>query len=91
MELLAFGDTGWGDELFYATLMTIAVSITAMIIGFSFAAIFTPLKLSKNKINLHYLCTWKDVLDAARMGNYFEKDILDEVELFLNNPLDWQK
>ena len=49
MELLAFGDTGWGDELFYATLMTIAVSITAMIIGFSFAAIFTPLKLSKNK------------------------------------------
>ena len=49
MELLAFGDTGWGDELFHATLMTIAVSITAMFIGFSFAAIFTPLKLSKYK------------------------------------------
>ena len=50
MELLAFGDTGWGDELFYATLMTIAVSITSMFIGFLFALIFTPLKLSKNKI-----------------------------------------
>ena len=49
MELLAFGDTGWGDELFRATLMTIAVSITAMLIGFIFAAIFTPLKLSKYK------------------------------------------
>ena len=49
MELLAFGDTGWGDELFYATLMTIAVAITAMFIGFFFAIIFTPLKLSKNK------------------------------------------
>ena len=49
MELLAFGDTGWGDELFYATLMTIAVSITAMFIGFLFALIFTPLKLSKSK------------------------------------------
>ena len=49
MELLAFGDTGWGDELFYATLMTIAVSITAMFIGFLFALIFTPLKLSQNK------------------------------------------
>ena len=49
MELLAFGDTGWGDELFFATLMTIAVSITAMFIGFLFALIFTPLKLSKNK------------------------------------------
>jgi octopine/nopaline transport system permease protein len=50
MELLAFGDTGWGDELFYATLMTIAVAITAMFIGFFFALIFTPLKLSKNKL-----------------------------------------
>ena len=49
MELLAFGDTGWGDELFRATLMTIAVSVTAMLIGFLFALIFTPLKLSKNK------------------------------------------
>ena len=49
MELLAFGKTGWGDELFYATLMTSAVSITAMIIGFLFALIFTPLKLSKNR------------------------------------------
>jgi octopine/nopaline transport system permease protein len=49
MELLSFGKTGWGDELFYATLMTIAVSITAMLIGFLFSLIFTPLKLSNNK------------------------------------------
>ena len=47
MELLAFGKTGWGDELFYATLMTIAVSVPALFIGFFFALIFTPLKLSK--------------------------------------------
>ena len=50
MELLSFGDTGWGDELFRATLMTIAVAITAFFIGFIFAFIFVPLKLSKNKI-----------------------------------------
>jgi len=50
MELLAFGKTGWGDELFYASLMTIAVAITAMLIGFIFALIFTPLKLSKYKL-----------------------------------------
>ena len=49
MELLAFGKTGWGDELFYATLMTVAVSVTAMLVGFLFALIFTPLKLSKYK------------------------------------------
>ena len=50
MKLLSFGNTGWGDELLIAMLMTIAVSITAMLIGFIFALIFTPLKLSKNKI-----------------------------------------
>ena len=40
MELLYFGDSGWGDELFVATLMTIAVSITAMGIGSLFSLIF---------------------------------------------------
>tara|TARA_B100000242_G_scaffold280546_1_gene240012 strand:- start:345 stop:1037 length:693 start_codon:yes stop_codon:yes gene_type:complete len=57
MELLLFGKTGWGDELLIATLMTLAVSITAMLIGFVFALIFTPLKLSKNKfLNLIANC-----------------------------------
>ncbi len=57
MELLSFGKTGWGDELFIATLMTLAVSITAMLIGFLFALIFTPLKLSNNKfLNLVANC-----------------------------------
>ena len=42
MELLSFGITGWGDELIVATIMTLAVSVTAMLIGFIFALIFTP-------------------------------------------------
>ena len=50
MELLYFGSKGWGDELFAAFLMTIAVSITAMLIGILFSIIFTPLKLSNKKI-----------------------------------------
>ena len=29
-EKLAFGDLGWGDELLFATLMTITVSILSM-------------------------------------------------------------
>ena len=50
MGLLAYGDTGWGDELFFATLMTIAVAVTAILIGFILAAIFASFKLSKSKI-----------------------------------------
>jgi len=49
MSLLAYGDTGWGDELFYATLMTVAVALAAIFIGFLLAAIFATLKLSKIK------------------------------------------
>ena len=50
MGLLAYGDTGWGDELFFATLMTIAVATAAIFIGFFLAAIFASFKLSKIKI-----------------------------------------
>ena len=50
MGLLAYGDTGWGDELFFATLMTVAVAVTALFIGFLLAAVFASFKLSKNKI-----------------------------------------
>ena len=46
MEYLYFGAKGWGDELFFATIMTIAVSMAAMVIGIFFALVFTPLKLS---------------------------------------------
>ena len=50
MGLLAYGDTGWGDELFFATLMTVAVALAAIFIGFLLAAIFASFKLSNNRI-----------------------------------------
>ena len=50
MEFLYFGNTGWGDELFFAMLMTIAVAVAAILIGFLLAAIFSTFKLSKNQI-----------------------------------------
>ena len=50
MGLLAYGNTGWGDELFFATLMTIAVALVAIIIGFLLAGIFASFKLSKSKV-----------------------------------------
>ena len=49
MGFLAYGDTGWGDELFFATLMTIAVAATAIFIGFFLAAILLHLNYQKLK------------------------------------------
>jgi|TARA_B000000475_G_C15961323_1_gene433074 orotate phosphoribosyltransferase len=51
----------------------------------------TLAKLSSHNITLHYLCSWDDILEAARKGNYFDKKTLDQVELFLSNPFDWSK
>ena len=50
MELLSFGDTGWGDELLRATFMTILVAIAAFTFGFFISSLIVPLKLSKSKV-----------------------------------------
>jgi len=54
MELLSFGDTGWGDELLRATFMTLLVAIAAFSFGFLISLLIVPLKLSNKKI-LKYL------------------------------------
>ena len=54
MELLSFGDTGWGDELLRATFMTILVALAAFSFGFLISIVIVPLKLS-NKNFLNYL------------------------------------
>ena len=50
MELLSFGDTGWGDELIRATFMTILVALAAFSFGFFVSILIVPLKLSNKKI-----------------------------------------
>lgn len=48
LELLGFGSTGWGALLLVATLMTLAVTATALAIGAVFGTIVASAKLSGN-------------------------------------------
>ena len=48
-----------------------------------------PARLAGHGITLHYLATWRDVLAEARRGDYFDPATLDEVEAFLDHPLEW--
>ena len=58
MELLAFGNTGWGDELFHCNSNDYSCFNYSYVNWFFFALIFTPLKLSKNKfLNLLEILT----------------------------------
>ncbi len=48
-EKLVFGDLGWGDELLFAMLMTIAVSICSMGLGIFIAIFAAWAKLTYNR------------------------------------------
>lgn len=47
-------------------------------------------KLREHGVELHYLCTWWDVLAVARARGSFDAHTLDEVEMFLNDPDAWR-
>ena len=47
--------------------------------------------LGNHGVSLHHLCTWWDVLEAAREGDKFDRETLKEVESFLRAPRAWQE
>ncbi len=40
-------------------------------------------------VRLHHLATWWDVLRVVKAGGYFEPEVIDQVERFLNAPAAW--
>lgn len=48
-----------------------------------------PGRLAEHGLFLHYLATWRDVLAEARAAGHFDAPTLDQVEAFLDAPLDW--
>ncbi|MCB1341639.1 MAG: orotate phosphoribosyltransferase [Pseudooceanicola sp.] len=47
--------------------------------------------LGDHGVSLHHLCTWWDVLDAARESGAFSDSTLAEVQAFLEAPRPWQE
>ena len=48
-----------------------------------------PARLAGHGLTLHHLATWRDVLAEARAAGHFDAATLDQVEAFLDAPLDW--
>lgn len=48
LELLAFGDGGWGDEMLQGAAMTVAVATSAFLLGLVFGTLGASAKLSRN-------------------------------------------
>jgi orotate phosphoribosyltransferase len=51
----------------------------------------TEKTLGDHGVDLHYLCTWWDVLAEARAMEAFSEETLTEVEAFLKAPRAWQE
>lgn len=51
----------------------------------------TEKTLGDHCVSLHSLCTWWDVLAAAKAKNTFDAATIDGVEAFLNDPRGWQE
>ena len=51
----------------------------------------TSERLENHGVALHHLCTWRDVLEAAKAGKKFDPDTLKEVESFIEAPRAWQE
>ena len=51
----------------------------------------TEKTLGDHGITLHHLCTWWDVLDAAKESGAFDARTLADVESFLTTPRAWQE
>jgi orotate phosphoribosyltransferase len=45
--------------------------------------------LAEIGVKLHALTTWRDVLNVARKGSYFDAETLDQVERFIDDPDGW--
>lgn len=54
LSLLVWGDAGWGDELFFGALMTIAVATASYLLGIVFGICFAAMKLSRH-LSLHLI------------------------------------
>ena len=47
--------------------------------------------LSKLEVNIHSLCTWKDIIAVIEEKNLYNQNDINNLKQFLSNPDDWRK
>ena len=46
---------------------------------------------SKLNVNIHSLCTWKDIISVIEKKNSYKENDIKNLKKFLSNPDDWRK
>jgi orotate phosphoribosyltransferase len=83
--------TDGGSKVSFVNAIREAGAVCAHTLVVFYYGVFpeVPGRLAGQGIALHYLATWRDVLAEARRGGYFDPAVMDEVEKFLDRPLEW--
>jgi orotate phosphoribosyltransferase len=85
--------TDGGSKIKFCKALRDAGAVVNHAIVVFYYDIFSETKavLKSNDLNLHSLATWRDVLLVCKNNNYFDVQVLNEVESFLNSPLEWSE
>ncbi len=83
--------TDGGSKInFIEALRLAGAAVTDIFVVFFYGAFPNALEgLKASGVNMHYLCTWADVLKVAEDGNYFNVQTIGSVHKFLENPISW--
>lgn len=52
---------------------------------------FSKTSLSKLNVNMHYLCTWKNIINILQKNNILSKNKIENLKLFLKEPVKWRQ
>ncbi len=80
---------GTSVKIFIDALRQANATIENLLVIFSHGHASSAAAMKEMGVNLHALCTWRDILDVAREKKYADTETLAAVEDFLKDPEGW--
>ena len=82
---------GGSKKIFIDAMRAAGLDVAHTFVVFHYGIFERSLKNMEDMgVTLHCLATWWDVLELARDQDYFDKETLQSVESFLNDPDNWE-
>ena len=85
--------TDGGSKIIFVEAMRKAgLAVTDIFVIFYYDIFnFEKSTLSKLKVNIHSLCTWKDIISVLEKKNTFSQTDIENLKEFLSRPDDWRE
>ena len=82
---------GGSKVIFVEAMRKAGLEVTDIFVIFYYDIFaFEESALSKLNVNIHSLCTWKDIISVLKKRNIFNQTDIENLEEFLSRPNDWR-